>query len=163
MAMLKVDAILQALDPEDQSAVALEVYRCYYRPPTLNAPRNGSPPTLDAPHAESNAPHPELAGTSQYVVSSSSSTSVENRLRNEEAKQVLSFLNAKTGRSFRTVEANLSLIKSALKSGATLEECKGVIARKVREWKGTDYEKYIRPATLFNKTKFEQYIGEQGT
>jgi uncharacterized phage protein (TIGR02220 family) len=74
----------------------------------------------------------------------------------------LDFLNEKTGRTYRAVDINLRLIQSRLKSGATVEDCRGVVARKVRQWKGTDMEKYLRPKTLFSPTNFEQYIGEQG-
>ena len=81
----------------------------------------------------------------------------------DEAIQILTFLNSKTGKNYRTVETNLILVRARLKSGASSDDIRGVIARKVREWKGTEMEKYLRPATLFNATKFEQYIGEQGT
>lgn len=86
-----------------------------------------------------------------------------------QAEEVLAFLNEKAGRNFRVRESNhrpsvnLDFIIARLKSGATVQDCKGIIARKCREWKGTEQEKYLRPATLFNKTKFEQYIGEAGT
>lgn len=77
--------------------------------------------------------------------------------------EILRFLNTKTGKSYRPVSANLNLIIARLKSGATVDDCRGVIARKVREW-GTDPKMmaYLRPATLFNATKFECYIGEKG-
>ena len=34
-----------------------------------------------------------------------------------------------------------------------------MIDSKSREWLGTDFEKYLRPATLFG-TKFENYLNE---
>ncbi len=80
----------------------------------------------------------------------------------KEAKEILDFLNAKTGRSYRFVEANVGLIIARLKSGVTVANCRGVIARKCTQWQGDEkMEKYLRPATLFNKTKFEQYLGER--
>lgn len=85
--------------------------------------------------------------------------SVSNYRKN--AVDVLDFLNQKACRTYRPVDANLKLIEARLKSGATLLDCKQVIARKVREWKGDlKMEKYLRPETLFNATKFEQYVGE---
>ena len=82
------------------------------------------------------------------------------KLKNE-ATEVLQFLNLKTGRAFRVNDTNLKLIVARLKSGASVQDCKTVIARKHREW-GTNDKMwpYLRPATLFNATKFEQYIGE---
>lgn len=78
-----------------------------------------------------------------------------------EAKTVLLFLNEKTGKKFREVEANLSMIEARLKSGVELQACKSLIARKVRDWQ-TDpkMSAYLRPETLFNKTKFETYLAE---
>ena len=81
-----------------------------------------------------------------------------------EAVEVLNFLNVKTGKSFRAIATNLRLIEARLASGATVQDCKSVIARQKRVWE-TDPEmhKYLRPATLFNATKFEQYLGEKET
>lgn len=78
-----------------------------------------------------------------------------------EAKDLLAFLNLKTGRAYQPVPANLKLIAARLKEGATVQEIKSVIAKKCREW-STDEKmaEYLRPATLFNATKFAQYRGE---
>ena len=79
----------------------------------------------------------------------------------EQAHSVLDFLNDKTGRVYRPVDTNLKLITARLKSGATVLQCRQVIARKARQWKGRpEMAPYLRPATLFNATKFEQYLGE---
>jgi uncharacterized phage protein (TIGR02220 family) len=50
------------------------------------------------------------------------------------------------------------LIKERLKDGATLEDCLKVIETKNKEWKGTEFFKYMTVDTLFNKTKFEKYL-----
>ena len=117
---------------------------------------NASVAQCETPALHVSPTPPDIA--SVRVVSSSSN---ENRQVKKQAEQVLRFLNEKTGRSYRNVKTNLDFIENRLKSGASLADCRGVIARKVREWKGTDLEKYLRPATLFNATKFEQYVGEQ--
>ncbi len=92
--------------------------------------------------------------------SSEATTSKKHSLRYQ-ANEVLEFLNEKTGRAYRPVDTNLKLILSRLKSGATVSECYQVIAKKTREWKGhVEMDQYLRPATLFNATKFEQYLGE---
>jgi uncharacterized phage protein (TIGR02220 family) len=77
--------------------------------------------------------------------------------------KVLMFLNEKTGRNYKPVPANLELIAARLKEGASVDDCRAVIAKKCREWSGDEkmYE-YLRPATLFNRTKFAQYQGEVG-
>lgn len=78
-----------------------------------------------------------------------------------QALEILKFLNAKTGRNYQAVEANTKIIASRLKEGATMDDCRAVIAMKCREW-GTDEKmaEYLRPATLFNATKFAQYRGK---
>jgi uncharacterized phage protein (TIGR02220 family) len=77
------------------------------------------------------------------------------------AREILSFLNEKTGKTFRDLPANTDLICNRLKEGITLQECKSLIAKKVRDWKGDDkMNAYLRPKTLFNKTNFANYLGE---
>ena len=98
-----------------------------------------------------------LNGThAQEVVSSSSTTKFR-----EEAIEILQFLNAKTGQNFRAVHSQLKFIQARLASGATMEQCKGIVIFKSRQWMGTDQAKFLRPETLFNATKFESYLGEK--
>jgi uncharacterized phage protein (TIGR02220 family) len=83
----------------------------------------------------------------------------------EQAKAILEFLNAKTRQHFRVdgpqAQTNIDFVVSRLKEGVTPGEVRAVIARKVREWEGDGkMDKYLRPETLFNKTKFAQYLGE---
>ena len=80
--------------------------------------------------------------------------------KKSEALEVLAFLNEKAGRAYRPTDTNLRFIAARLKQGATVVDCKQVVAKKCREWKGSDMEPYLRPATLFNDTKFNQYVGE---
>lgn len=79
----------------------------------------------------------------------------------ESAKRVLEFLNEKTGRAYRPVPVNIEKIVARMKEGATEGQCRQVIAKKSREW-STDERMamYLRPATLFNREKFAQYVGE---
>jgi uncharacterized phage protein (TIGR02220 family) len=76
------------------------------------------------------------------------------------ADGILDWLNAKTGRTYRHSTTNLDLIRGRLKDGIAEWQLKAIVSRKVREWKGTEQEKFLRPATLFNRTKCEQYLGE---
>lgn len=76
------------------------------------------------------------------------------------ATGILNWLNQKAGKNFRPVEANLALIRARLKDGLAPWQLKAVVSDKVAAWKGTDQALYLRPATLFNKTKCEQYVGE---
>lgn len=76
------------------------------------------------------------------------------------SKEILEFLNEKFQKRFRTDGPNQKLVIARLKSGVTPDQCRAVIAMKYREWQGTDMKKWLRPATIFNATKFEQYLGE---
>jgi uncharacterized phage protein (TIGR02220 family) len=86
----------------------------------------------------------------------------EPRSRSAQAEEVLKFLNEKTGRNFRPTRVNLQFIEARILEGYTMQDCKQVVAMKVREWRGTDMDMYLRPATLFNATKFNQYVGMLG-
>ena len=78
------------------------------------------------------------------------------------ALEILRFLNEKTGRNYREKDTNLRLIQARLRDGASVQDCKAVIARKWREWRDDPVmNKYCRPATLFGALKFEQYVGEK--
>ena len=101
------------------------------------------------------------AGTSKSTtLSGKPDVSTLNGFKSQ-AKEVLEFLNAKTGRSYKAVPANLEMIAARLKDGATVEELRMVIAKKTREWGGDEkMNQYLRPATLFNRVKYAQYSGE---
>lgn len=74
--------------------------------------------------------------------------------------EVLDYLNEKTGKSFRRVTAHASKIKARIREGYTLEDFKKVIDSRVAFWRGKDdFEKYLRPETLFG-TKFDSYLAE---
>jgi len=81
--------------------------------------------------------------------------------RREEAAQVIEFLNGKTGRSYEANGPNLEFVLARLKDGATVEDCRAVVAKKCREWAADEkMANYLRPATLFNREKFASYRGE---
>lgn len=78
-----------------------------------------------------------------------------------DAKQILEYLNLKAGRQYRPAAANTDLIAARLKDGITVDQCKSVIDAKVSQWGEDDkMREYLRPGTLFNRTKFEQYLGQ---
>lgn len=79
----------------------------------------------------------------------------------DHACRVLEFLNEKTGRAYRPTPVNLEFIMGRMKEGYTAGQCRQVIARKFRDWnEDPRMAPYLRPATLFNRQKFAQYVGE---
>ena len=76
------------------------------------------------------------------------------------SRTLLHFLNEQTGKHFRETDANLKFIHSRLQEpGVDLGGCQTMILRQVKKWRGTNMADYLRPETLFNKTKFDGYYG----
>lgn len=75
------------------------------------------------------------------------------------AIQVIEYLNIHAETTFSTkLGSNIELICARLKEGYTLQDFKSVVDIKVKDWKGTDWAKFLRPNTLFAKTKIENYL-----
>lgn len=85
----------------------------------------------------------------------------ENEIKNtfiSEVKEIVEFLNQRLGTSYRyTTKKTQDLIRARMNEGFVLNDFLTVIDKKVREWKGTEWEKYLRPETLFSN-KFEGYL-----
>lgn len=88
--------------------------------------------------------------------------------RAAEVGEVIDYLNAKTGRQFRPVEANARHVRARLNEGYTVEDCKRVVDLKAGEWlggeasDGRDMSVYLRPETLFG-SKFDSYLNSAPT
>ena len=97
-----------------------------------------------------------------YSISNSNSNSniynikEDNKKEYIKEKDIIIYLNEKAGTGYKIIESNLKFVRNRLKD-YSVEEIKEVIDKKVIEWKGTTMEKYLRPETLFNPTKFESY------
>ena len=76
-------------------------------------------------------------------------------------KEIINYLNSKTNNSYRyTTKKTQTLIHARCEEGFTIENFKTVIDKKSSEWMGTEWEKYLRPETLFG-TKFEGYLNQK--
>ncbi len=75
----------------------------------------------------------------------------------DDAHFLIDYLNSKAGTHFKLVQSNLKFLLARLKEYSK-EDVQKVIDKKVAEWKGTSMQKYLRPETLFNATKFEGYL-----
>lgn len=77
------------------------------------------------------------------------------------ATEVLTYLNQRAGTAYRSSSKKTkALILARSKEGFSLDDFKAVIDKKSQEWKGTEWEKFIRPETLFG-TKFESYLNQK--
>ena len=91
---------------------------------------------------------------------SNNTTKKKEKDNNNIYSLVIDYLNRKASTNYRATTKNTqSFINARLKEGYAVEDFKKVIDSKSREWLGTDFEKYLRPATLFG-TKFENYLNE---
>jgi uncharacterized phage protein (TIGR02220 family) len=79
------------------------------------------------------------------------------------AREVLDYLNQKTGKRYSGKAADILKIKARMAppENHTLEDFKTVIDKKCAEWIGGNMEKFLRPETLFG-TKFESYLNQSG-
>ena len=75
-----------------------------------------------------------------------------------EIAEIVDYLNQKAGTKYRAnSESNKKHIKARLKEGFPVDDFKTVIDKKCSEWIGTQFEKFLRPETLFG-SKFESYL-----
>ncbi|AOZ91595.1 conserved phage C-terminal domain-containing protein [Paenibacillus crassostreae] len=77
------------------------------------------------------------------------------------AKEIIEYLNTKTGKNFRATKNTLLYLLGRLHEGYTKEDCVHVIDVKCAEWMGTSQEKYLDYETLFRPTKFPKYLQQQ--
>jgi uncharacterized phage protein (TIGR02220 family) len=75
------------------------------------------------------------------------------------AKNALEYLNSKAGKNFKDTETNLSFILERMKEGYELTDFQKAVDNQVTEWKGDEkMNKFLRPSTLFQKSKFDGYV-----
>ena len=75
-------------------------------------------------------------------------------------KEVISYLNLKAKKNFKVDTAShQKFIKARLKEGYVLEDLKKVVDIMVAKWKGTEYEQYLQPQTLFGN-KMDNYLNQ---
>ena len=75
-------------------------------------------------------------------------------------KEVISYLNLKAKKNFKIDTAShQKFIKARLKEGYVLEDFKKVVDIMVAKWKGTEYEQYLQPQTLFGN-KMDNYLNQ---
>ena len=75
-------------------------------------------------------------------------------------KEVISYLNLKAKKNFKVDTAShQKFIKARLKEGYVIEDFKKVVDTMVNKWKGTEYEQYLQPQTLFGN-KMDNYLNQ---
>ena len=110
-----------------------------------------------------------------YVVSVASGNTVEmpielektaisvNNELTEIVKRIVDYMNNKCNTSYRhTSQKTRKHISARINEGFSENDFFTVIDNKSKEWLGTEYEKYLRPETLFG-TKFEGYLNQKSS
>jgi len=83
---------------------------------------------------------------------------ITKEINTKEYNYIVPYLNEQAGTSFRaSSKATQRLINARLNEGFTVEDFKTVIDKKCAEWLNTDWQKFLRPETLFG-SKFEGYL-----
>ena len=76
---------------------------------------------------------------------------------------IIDYLNQKAGTNYKaTTKKTKSCIHARLDEGFTEDDFITVIDKKCNDWLGTEWEKFLRPETLFG-TKFESYLNAKVT
>ena len=85
----------------------------------------------------------------------------DNNVKTNSIVEIVDYLNQKIGSKYKaTTNKTKSCIQARINEGFSIDDFKHVINAKSKEWLGTDYEKYLRPETLFGN-KFEGYLNQQ--
>lgn len=90
-------------------------------------------------------------------------TSITNKsnTNKEIYKAVIAYLNSKTGQHYRAETKDTQKhINARLAEGFKVEDFMRVVDNMWTEWRGTEWEKYLRPSTLFG-SKFENYLNRK--
>lgn len=87
----------------------------------------------------------------------------KNNDKNKAAREIIvNYLNQKLGTRYKANSTNTKKhINARLNEGYKPDDFKTVIDKKCNDWIGTEYEKYLRPETLFG-SKFESYLNQSG-
>ena len=88
---------------------------------------------------------------------------IDKDIDNKVYISIVEYLNQKAGTRYRATSSKTkTAIHARLEEGFTEEDFRTVIDKKCAEWIGTEWEKFLRPETLFG-TKFESYLNAKVT
>jgi uncharacterized phage protein (TIGR02220 family) len=78
----------------------------------------------------------------------------------DKAERVIDYLNSKAGTKYRYAKPNIKLILDRLNENNTVLDCCTVVDKKCAEWIGTDFQKHLKPGTLFCAKHFDNYLNQ---
>ena len=109
----------------------------------------------------------EKSSDTSADASSDIGVSEEDKIREDKTKElytrIIAHLNEKAGTKYKaTTQKTKTAIHARLAEGFTLDDFITVIDKKCADWIGTEFEKYLRPETLFSP-KFEGYLNAKSS
>lgn len=113
-------------------------------------------PNTEKPYTENpNTGKPHTGNPTQLNINNKE---LNNEELNNKYNIIVDYLNLKANTRYKASSKNTqSYIKARLNEGFSVDDFKTVIDKKVKEWKRTQFEKFLRPETLFG-SKFENYL-----
>ncbi|WP_328288142.1 conserved phage C-terminal domain-containing protein [Lactococcus petauri] len=117
-----------------------------------------------------NVENDPLLNTNKPITDKQNTNPTNNNMSDKSDKvipysEILKYLNEKTSRNFRNVDAHRKFIKARWNEGFKVEDFKTVIDNMVTNWSGKIFngvpaENYLQPKTLFSN-KFDSYLNQK--
>lgn len=103
-----------------------------------------------------------IEGLSTDLSSTNHSSKGSSESNKEAIKAIIDYFNEHVGThyTYRNKEIN-GYINARISEGFSVDNFKTVIDNKIASWKGTEWEQYLRPKTLFAPSHFEDYLNER--
>ena len=145
----------------DTTLAQLETLVSQYQSRTSNAPVTRDRPLQEHDLQRLSINQEPITNNQEEVKPLSGKPDPASQNFKNEAREIIDFLNMKTGRAYQHVDANLKLVIARLKDGESPDDIRAVIAMRCRKWGGDPkMDEYLRPATLFAAKNYAQYRGE---
>lgn len=105
-----------------------------------------------------------VSSIDEYGIDTTDTVSDTDTVNKEIIKRIINYLNNKCGTNYRYNTKNtVEHINARLSEQYTEEDFYTVIDKKCGEWIGTEFEKFLRPDTLFTPKHFEAYLNQKIT
>ena len=102
-----------------------------------------------------------LGVENQGQLNTDSFTTKKSNTNKEIYAAVIDYLNSKAGTHYRSSSKDTQRhINARIAEGFTIDDFKRVVDNMWTDWRGTEWEKYLRPSTLFG-SKFENYLNRK--
>ena len=130
--------------------------------------KKGGRPKTEKPNENQNKPNETVKDKGERKKEKGEKIKdIKERIKEKEKEDtiatIIDHLNQTAGTAYRASSRDTKgHINARLSEGYTVADFFTVIDKKTAEWKGTDMEKYLRPATLFG-SKFEGYLNQKTT